>query len=50
MTRRDEEGEFGFITDISSGEIITAITLGESTYWEGGMQLIEQREGRGRTL
>jgi hypothetical protein len=45
----DGEIEFGFVADpAGSGEIVTAIAVGDSTYWEAGRELIEQREAGGR--
>jgi hypothetical protein len=42
----DDEEEVGFShwNDLDTGEIVVAIEVGESMYWEAGTQLIEQIE------
>jgi hypothetical protein len=45
----DGEIEIGSINDLVTGEIIVAIAVDGSTYWEHGRDLIEQREAAGRT-
>jgi hypothetical protein len=44
----DEEIEFGFVNDLATGEIVVAIAIDGSTYWEAGRELIEQKAASGR--
>lgn len=39
-----EEIAVAVINDLKTGEVVTAIDVGESMYWEAGRELIEQQE------